>query len=111
MQKEKIIERTKEALEPLETGNVVEFVRSLSLHTFEEKPWLILVFLAILFYAVIRRSRFLLLFLFAFFSILGLITYAMPAEAELSVRSLLPLAIGGLAIGGVIIYVAFIKTE
>jgi len=111
MEKEKIVDRTREALEPLETGNIVEFVRSLSLHTFEEKPWLILVFLVILFYAVIRRSRFLLLFLFAFFSILGLITFTVPAEGELSVKTLLPLAVGGLAIGGVIIYVAFIKTE
>ncbi|MBI1922162.1 MAG: hypothetical protein HYS23_13900 [Geobacter sp.] len=111
MQKEKIVDRTREALEPLETGNIVEFIRNLSLHTFEEKPWLILVFLAILFYAVIRRSRFVLLFLFAFFSIVGLITYAMPTEGELSARSLLPLALGGLAVGGVIIYVAFIKTE
>jgi hypothetical protein len=111
MEKKQLIEKTREALEPFETGNVVEFIRHLSLSTFEEKPWLILVFLAVLFYAVIRRSKFLLLFLFAFFSILGLITYAMPSEAELNVKTLFPLAVGGLAIGGIIIYVAFIKTE
>lgn len=111
MEKGKLIERTRETLEPFETENIVEFIRNLSLSTFQEKPWLILVFLVVLFYAVVRRSRFLLLFLFAFFSTMGLITYAMPTEGVLTARSLLPLAIGGLAIGAVIIYVAFIKSE
>lgn len=111
MEKERMLEKTREVLTPFETENLVSFIKNISFQSFKDHPWLILVFLAIFFYAVIRRSRFLLLFLFTFFSILLLIRYTLPETGELSVKALLPLAAGGLCIGGVIIYFSFIKSE
>lgn len=111
MEKERMLEKTREVLTPLETENIIAFVKSMSFQSFKDHPWLILVFLVIFFYAVVRRSRFLLLFLFTFFSILLLIRYTLPEGGELSVRSMLPFATGGLVIGGVIIYFSFIKSE
>jgi len=111
MNKEQLVTRTEETLKPFETENIVKFIKEFSFHSFVEHPWLIALFAVIFFYAVIKRSKFLLLFLFSFFSILLLVRYTLPADGELSVRSLLPLAGGGLTIGGIIIYFAFIKSE
>jgi ABC-type protease/lipase transport system fused ATPase/permease subunit len=111
MEKGAMVEKTREALSPFETESIVGFVKNLSFQSFQDHPWLILVFLVIFFYAVVRRSRFLLLFLFTFLSAIMLVRYALPTDGALSVRALLPLAAGGLSIGGVIIYFSFIKTE
>lgn len=111
MEKEELLGRAKETLNPFETENIVDFVKHMSFQTFLDRPWLIVLFGVIFFYAVIRRSKPLLLFLFSFFSIMLLIRYTFPTEGELSLKALLPLAGGGLVIGGVIIYFAFIKSE
>lgn len=111
MEKVEMVEKTREALSPFETESIVSFVKNLSFQSFQDHPWLILVFLVIFFYAVIRRSRFLLLFLFTFLSAIMLVRYALPTDGALSVQALLPLAVGGLSIGGVIIYFSFIKSE
>lgn len=111
MEKAELLGKAKETLTPLETDNIVAFIKQMSFQTFVDHPWLIVLFGVVFFYAAIRRSKPLLLFLFTFFSILLLVRYTMPVDAELSVGSLLPMAGGGLFIGGVIIYFAFIKSE
>jgi hypothetical protein len=111
MDKQELVNKAQTALEPFETQNIVKFIKQMSTQSFIDNPWLIVVFLVVFFYAVIKRSRFVLLFLFSFLSITLLIRYTLPADGELSVKTLLPLAGGGLAIGSVIIYFSFIKTD
>ena len=111
MDNQEMMNRAQTALEPFETQNIVKFIKHMSTQSFIDNPWLIVVFLAVFFYAVVKRSKFVLLFLFSFFSILLLVKYTLPADGELSVQTLLPMAGGGLFIGSVIIYFAFIRTD
>jgi hypothetical protein len=111
MDKQQMMDKAQTALEPLETQNIVKFVKHMSTKTFTDNPWLIVVFLVIFFYAVVKKSKFVLLFLFSFFSIMLLVRYTLPADGEMSVQSLLPMAAGGVFIGAVIIYFAFIRTD
>ena len=111
MEKQEMMNKAQTALEPFETQNIVKFIKHMSTQSFIDNPWLIVIFLMVFFYAVVKRSRFVLLFLFSFFSIMLLIRYTLPADGELSVKSLLPLAGGGVAIGSVIIYFSFIRTD
>lgn len=112
MEKTVIIEKTLTALSPFETANMVEFLNNLTIRDAITNPWFVGIFLVISFYAVIVRSKFVLSVLFTAISLLLLIRYTMPAEGDsLSMSSTLPFAFGGLAIGGVLIYLNFIKTE
>jgi hypothetical protein len=111
MEKQEMMDRAEKALTPFETENIVKFIKHMSTQTFIDNPWLIVVFLVVFFYAIVKRSKFVLLFLFSFFAIMLLIRYTLPSDGELSVKSLFPLAAGGVAIGSVIIYFAFIRTD
>lgn len=112
MEKQELITKTKDVLTPLETENVITFLQNLSLKSAMENPWLIGGFLVIFFYAVIKRSKFVLLTLFSIISLMVLIRYTFPpAGDELNLSSTLPFVFGGLLIGGVLLYFNFIKTE
>jgi len=111
MEKQEILNKTKEALTPFETENLVKFVKGLSFSTVLGNPWMLAILAIVLFYAIIKRSKFVLLFLFAFISLMLLIQYTLPAEGALTLSSLLPFVGGGLVIGSVLIYFIFIKTE
>ncbi len=111
MDKQALVNEAQKALEPFETQNIVTFIKHMGTRSFIDHPWLIVIFLAVFFYAVVKKSRFVLLFLFSFFSIMLLVRYTLPADGELSVKSLLPMAGGGVFIGAVIIYFSFIKTD
>ena len=112
MDKGAIIQKTIETLAPFETANVMHFVRQLTVKNALSNPWIVLVFLVIAFYAVVKRSKFVLCVLFTAMSLLILIRYTMPAEGDgLSLSSTLPFAFGGIAIGAILIYLYFIKTE
>ena len=65
----------------------------------------------LLFYAVIKRSKFVILTLFTLFSLMLLIQYTLPTSGDLSLSSLLPFVFGGLAIGAVLIYFIFIQGD
>lgn len=109
-----MLEKAKEHLTPFETGNLVEFIQNLNLKTIMEHPLVILVFLVVAFYAVVRRSRFVLLFLFATITIMLLVRYTLSpevVESGLTVQSTLPFVVGGLTLGGVLIYLTFIKHD
>jgi len=112
MGKQELIEKTKDTLTPFETENVIKFLQHITLKSAMENPWLIGAFLVIFFYAVIKRSKFVLLGLFSVISIMLLVRFAFPpAGEELNLSSTLPFVFGGLLIGGVLLYFNFVKTE
>ena len=112
MQQGELLKKAEKAVSPFETENVVEFLKNLTFKSAMENPWLIGVFLVIFFYAVVKRSKPVLLSLFAAISLMFLIRFTIPSgEGELTLSSTLPFAFGGLAIGGVLIYFTFVKSD
>lgn len=111
MEKTEIIDKTKEVLSPFETENIVKFIKGLTFHAIFGNPLILGILLIVFFYAVIKRSKFLLLFLFTCISVAALLHYCLPEDGEMTASSLLPFAGGGVAIGAVIIYFGFIKSE
>ncbi|HOP40119.1 MAG TPA: hypothetical protein PLI53_03675 [Geobacteraceae bacterium] len=112
MEKQELITKTKDALSPFETKNVIKFLQNLTLKSAMENPWIIGGFLIIFFYAVFKRSKFVLLALFSVIAVMLLVRFAFPpAGEELSLSSTLPFVLGGLVIGGVLLYFNFVKTE
>jgi hypothetical protein len=106
-----IINKTKEVLSPFETENIVKFIKGLTFSTIFGNPILLCILLVVFFFAVIKRSKFILLFLFTFISVAALVHYTLPDNGEMSPSSLLPFAGGALVIGAVLIYFSFIKSE
>jgi uncharacterized MnhB-related membrane protein len=114
MEKQQMIETAKEKLTPFETGNMIDFIQHLTLKSAMEHPIVIVIFLLFAVYAVVTRSKFVLLFLFATISIMLLVRYTLAPDVvggELSVKATLPFIAGGLAIGGALIYLTFIKHD
>jgi hypothetical protein len=112
MDKQAILDKTAEKLTPFETANVVDFLKHLTVKSALGNPWIVGVFVVVAFYAIVVRSKFVLCILFTAISLLLLVRYTMPAEGDgMSLSSTLPFAFGGLAIGAVLIYLNFIKTE
>ncbi|NVN98772.1 MAG: hypothetical protein HXX17_05560 [Geobacteraceae bacterium] len=114
MEKQQLLDQAKDKLTPLETGNIVNFVQNMSMQSLMDHPLVLLVLAIIGFYAIVRKSKFVLLFLFAAISIMLLIKFTLAPDivgSELSIRSLLPFVAGGLVIGGALIYFTFIKSE
>lgn len=114
MEKQQLLEQAQNKLAPLETGNVVNFIQNMTAQSLMEHPLVLVLFLVIAFYAVIKKSKFVLLFLFSAIAIMLLVRYTLTPEAvggELSVKSTLPFVVGGLTIGGALIYFTFIKHD
>jgi hypothetical protein len=111
MEKQEIITKTKDALTPFETENIVKFIKGLSVTTVMGNPWILGILVIVLFYAIIKRSKFVLLSLFTIVSLMFLIQYTLPESGEFTLSTLLPFVGGGLVIGMVLIYFTFIKTE
>jgi hypothetical protein len=112
VEKSDIMQKTAETLTPFETANLVQFVKHLTVHGALSNPWFVGLFLLLSFYAIVVRSKFVLSALFTAASLLILVRYTMPAEGDsMSLSTTLPFAFGGIAIGAVLIYLYFIKTE
>ncbi len=111
MEKEQIINKAQEVLSPFETENIIRFVKELSFKTVINNPWILGLLVLVFFFAVIKRSKFVLLFLFTLLSFMALIQYSLPQEGELTVTTFLPFAFGCIGIGAVLIYFIFIKVE
>lgn len=114
MEKQQLLDQAKEKLSPLETGNVVDFIQNMNMKSLMDHPLVLLLFVVFTFYAVVRKSKFVLLFLFSAIAIMLLVRYTLSPDVvggELSVKSALPFVVGGLAIGGALIYFTFIKHE
>jgi hypothetical protein len=111
--KQQVMEKAEKNLSPFETQNVIDFVQHLTFKSAMESPLFIGFFLVVAFYAVVKRSKPVLLFLFASIAIMFLVRFTLPADAgnELTVRSTVPFALGGLVIGGALIYFIFIKGD
>ncbi|WP_136515647.1 hypothetical protein [Geomonas edaphica] len=112
MDKATFLQNLAEKLAPFETANMVDFARHLTVKSAISNPWFVFGFLIVAFYAVVRKSKFVLAALFTTFSLLLLIHFTMPVEGgALNLSTTLPFAFGGLAIGAFLIYLFFIKTE
>ncbi len=112
MEKNVLLDKAKDTLAPFQTEHIINYVKSLTLKSAMENPWIIAAFLIIFFYAVIKRSKFVLLSLFTIISLMILMRYTFPAgEDELTLSSTLPFVFGALLIGVVVIYFNFIKTD
>jgi hypothetical protein len=112
MEKQQLIEKTAETLRPFETNNLIDTVQHLSVNQVFANPVILILIVVIFFYGVIRRSKTVLLSLFALFCIAVIIRYAMPApDDNLSFQSLMPFVGGGLLVGCVVIYFSLIKSD
>lgn len=111
MDKTELINKAKEVLSPFETENIVKFIKGLSFTVIIGNPFILGLFLLLFFYAVFKRSKFILLFLFTCVSVAALIHYTLPESGEMTLSTLIPFAGGGVVIGAVLIYFGFIKSE
>lgn len=112
MSKEQLLEKLQDILIPLETENLITYFSTLTFSKALHNPWFVAFFLVTLFYAVIKRSRAVLLSIFFVVSTSALLARTLPGPDEsFSPTSLLPLAGGSICIGAVLIYFVFIKTE
>jgi len=112
MEKQQIIEKTAEALRPFETNNLINTMQHLTVNQMFANPVVLILITVVFFFGVIRRSKTVLLSLFALFCIAVIIRFAMPAPGDdLSFQSLLPFIGGGLLVGCVVIYFSLIKSD
>jgi len=116
MEKEQIINKSQEVAKnvfsSVETDNLVRLAKELTFSTIIDNPLILALLVVVLFYAIIKRSKFVLLFLFTLLSLMALVHYALPESVELmSFTTYLPFAFGCLGVGSVLIYFIFIKVE
>jgi hypothetical protein len=112
MDKQQLAEKATEALRPFETANLINTIQTLTLKQIFTHPAVLICILLVFFFGVIKKSKTVLLTLFALIGLIVILRYAMPAPGEeLSVRALLPFVGGGLIIGCVIIYFSLIRSD
>lgn len=112
MDKQQLAEKTVEALRPFETANLMTTLQNLTLKQIFTHPAVLICIALIFFFGVIKKSKTVLLTLFALIGMIVILRFAMPAPGEeLSLKSLIPFAFCGLGIGGVIIYFSLIKSD
>lgn len=112
MDKQRLLEKTTETLRPFETSNLIETLQHLTVKQVFSNPAVLIIITVIFFFGVVRRSKTVLLSLFALFCIAIIIRFAMPApNDDFSTASLLPFIGGGLVIGCVTIYFTLIKPD
>ena len=112
MDKQQLTEKTAEVLRPFELGNLIDSLQHLTVKQVFSHPAVLFFIFVVFFYGVIRRSKTVLLTLFALLCIIVIMRYAMPGPGEdLSIKAMLPFIGGGLFIGAVVIYFTFVKIE
>lgn len=114
MEKEKILSKAQEHLAPFETANIIDFIRNFNTQTATEHPLIALLLVILAFYAFIKRSKPLLVLIFATISIMVLVRFTLsPEQLEkgISVGTALPFIGGGLLIGGALIYLMFFSHD
>lgn len=112
MDKQQLVEKTTEALRPFETGNLLNTMQTLNLKNIFTNPVVLIIIVGLFFFGVIKKSKTVLLTLFSLIGLIVILRYAMPAPGdELSLKSLIPFAFGGVVIGGVVIYFSLIKSD
>ncbi len=73
MDKQDALNKTQEVLSPFETENIVKFIKGLTFSSVIHNPWMMAIIIIVLFYAVIKKSKFVILSIFTFFSLILLI--------------------------------------
>lgn len=112
MEKQQLLEKAERTLSPLESANLIAALKEVSVSTLLHNPLVLGLFVVVLFYAIVKKSRFVLLSIFTILCLFLLVRYTLPdSSAELTASNTLPFAFGCLGIGAVIIYFTFIKTE
>ena len=116
MDKQTMVEKTIEVLRPFETENLMTTLQTMTLKQLFTNPVMLCIIAFLLFFGIIKRSKTILLSLFSILGMIFIIRFAMPASSaagstEMSLGSVVPFVIGGVVIGGVIIYFSFIKSE
>jgi hypothetical protein len=111
MEKEKIIVKAQEVLSPFETEQIVRFLKDLTIKTIFENPLVLGILIVVFFFAVVKRSKFVLLFLFTLLALMALVHFALPTGNDMNAMAMIPFAFGCLGIGAVLIYFIFIKVE
>lgn len=114
MEKQQLIEKTTEALRPFETANLMHTMQTLTLKQIFTNPAVLGVIAIVLFLGVIKRSKTVLLSLFALIGLIILVRFAIPASStseEMSLGSVVPFVVIGAVIGGVIIYFSLVKSD
>ena len=112
MEKQQFLDKTAETLRPFETGNLMTTIQNLSLEQIFTHPAVLIAIVAIFFLGVVKKSKTVLLTLFSMIGAIVILRYAMPAPGDdLSLKSLIPFAFGGVLIGGVVIYFSLIKSD
>lgn len=114
MEKQSTTDKLVEFLRPFETENLMNTLQTMTLKDIFTNPVLLCVFALLLFFGIYKRSKTILLSLFTLVGMIVIIRFAVPANAgstEMSLGSVVPFVVGGVAIGAVIIYFTFIKSE
>lgn len=116
MDKQQMLEKTTEILRPFETENLMTAMQTLTLKQIFGHPAVLAIIIFLLFFGIIKRSKTVLLTLFAMIGLIVMIRYAIPPistaeNVESSMSSLMPFICGGVVIGGVIIYFSLIKSD
>jgi hypothetical protein len=112
MEKQELINKTKETLTPLETQNLFSFVQNMTVNSLMESPLLLGALALFIIIGFIRKSKFILGFLFTVIMIILLIRFTIPPEDQgLSLSTTVPFAAGGILIGAFLIYLFLIKSD
>ena len=107
-----MLQRAAKTLSPFETQNIIHTLQHLTVKSAVGNPWFVAGFLVLAFYAIIKKSMFVLSSLFTAAAVMLLIHFTLPVDGgDLSLSTTLPFAFGGIAIGAVLIYLTFIKSE
>lgn len=111
MEKQQLIDQSREILSSFETQNVITFLKDLSHKSLIDNPLILGLLVVVLFFAFVKRSKIIILFIFTVVSLFALIHYALPHAEELNFTSFLPFAFGCLGVGAVLIYFIFIQSD
>ena len=110
MDKQQLVEKTTEVLQPFETANLMNTIQNLTFQQIFTNPVLLLFVAAMLFFGVYKKSTPVLLTLFFLIAMIVFVRFALPAPGqELTLSSIFPFIGAGVVIGGVIIYFSMIK--
>ncbi len=112
MDKERLITKTGQLLQPFETRNVIIFLKELNLNSLIHHPQVSVPLMLFLLFAIWRWTRVLLLCLFTLLSLSMLIRYTLPPPGmELTLSSTFPFILGCMGIASVLLYFSFLRTD
>ena len=113
MDTQQMFSTARKVLAPFETQNIIHYTQNFSFRSILDNPLAMMIFLLILFLGIVKRSKTILLTIFTAIALMFLMRYTLPADpgAEMSLKSTIPFAFGGLGIGSALIYFLFIRGD